>query len=460
MSVISRSALEASPLSDLHEIATEVAIDGFRRLRKEDLVDAILERQGGDAGNAERPARTRSRRPARSADGAAGDKPTPRSRRAPESSAAADDDAPAPRSRRSARPPAAGDDGPAPRSRRPARSSDGERDDSPAPRSRRSARSADGEAGQRDSRDSLASREDELTVEGVLELQANGTGFLRLNAPETSDEDVYVSAAQIRRCELVAGDRVGGPARRARRSERHASLVRVETINGVAAEEVSDGTRYADLGAGFPSVPLTFKAKDATLKQITDLAPIGRGSRVTVSGAPGSGRTTTLRLLAIELAADEGLELQVVLSGSRPEELAEWTAAELTPAAIADLTNGPDAQAQAVDRAIEAAKRATSRGGHTAVVIDSLDQLPAPAARRALAAARSVPDGGTLTVIAAARAPLGGETTTILLDGSASAAERRPVLDLASHTLRVEALVGARKATTITKNRTKVVGEA
>ena len=292
----------------------------------------------------------------------------------------------------------------------------------------------------------------------MLEVLENGSGFLRVSgAEETSDDDVYVSAAQIRRCELVAGDSVVGPIRRARRSERHPSLVRVTTINGVAAEEVSDGTRFADRGAAFPAEPLTFKAKDATLKQIADLAPIGRGSRVTVSGPPGSGRTSTLRLLAIELAAEEGIELQVVLAGSRPEELAEWTAADLTPSAVADLGAGLDAQAQVVDRAIDAAKRATSRGGHAAVVIDALDNLPEGAARRALAAARNVPDGGTLTVIAAARAPLGGETTTILLDGAAAALERRPVLAPGSHTLRVEVLVGARKATTIAKNHAKAL---
>src|SRR5204863_4333149 len=123
-------------------------------------------------------------------------------------------------------------------------------------------------------------------------------------------------------CELVSGDRVGGPARKARRSERHPSLVRVETINGTAAEEVSDGTRYADLGAAFPSAPIELKAKDATLGEISDLAPIGRGSRVTLTGGPGSGRSATLRLLAIELAAEEGIELSVVLAGARPEELA------------------------------------------------------------------------------------------------------------------------------------------
>ena len=40
MSVLDRAALEQSPLADLHAIASELGIDGYRRLRKADLIDA------------------------------------------------------------------------------------------------------------------------------------------------------------------------------------------------------------------------------------------------------------------------------------------------------------------------------------------------------------------------------------------------------------------------------------
>ena len=48
MTVLERSELDASPLADLHAIADQIGLDGFRRLRKADLIDAILERSGGD----------------------------------------------------------------------------------------------------------------------------------------------------------------------------------------------------------------------------------------------------------------------------------------------------------------------------------------------------------------------------------------------------------------------------
>ena len=48
MSVLDRSALEASPLADLHAIASELGIDSYRRLRRETLVEEILSRGGGE----------------------------------------------------------------------------------------------------------------------------------------------------------------------------------------------------------------------------------------------------------------------------------------------------------------------------------------------------------------------------------------------------------------------------
>ncbi len=53
MTVLERSELDASPLADLHAIADQLGLDGFRRLRKAELIDAILERSGGDGRGAQ-----------------------------------------------------------------------------------------------------------------------------------------------------------------------------------------------------------------------------------------------------------------------------------------------------------------------------------------------------------------------------------------------------------------------
>src|SRR6202035_4375421 len=47
MAVLERSDLEASSLSDLHTIADQLGLEGFRRLRKGPLIDAILGEPGG-----------------------------------------------------------------------------------------------------------------------------------------------------------------------------------------------------------------------------------------------------------------------------------------------------------------------------------------------------------------------------------------------------------------------------
>ena len=266
---------------------------------------------------------------------------------------------------------------------------------------------------------------------------------MRVSPPEPSDGDVYISAAQVRRCELVSGDRVSGPVRKPRRSERYPSLVRVDTINGAPAEEVAEGTPYDELPCTFPSVRLELGSDDPTLKAIEWLTPIGRGSRVVITGGALAGKTETLRRLAVALSGAEGLELSLVLTGVRPEEAADWKSGPVEPAASLTLSAGADAQGQALERAVETAQRIAARGGHAVVLVDTLDGIAPAVARRALGAARAIVDGGSLTVIATAAGPLGGETTVIALDARRTAARNFPALDLrASGILRPELLVG------------------
>ncbi|HSD81166.1 MAG TPA: transcription termination factor Rho, partial [Solirubrobacteraceae bacterium] len=168
-----------------------------------------------------------------------------------------------------------------------------------------------------------------------------------------------------------------------------------------------------------------------------------------------SGKSQALRRLATALAAQEGLEVTVVLAGVRPEEAAEWQQdGPVKPIAALSFAASGDAQAQAVERAVDTARRLAARGGDAVLLIDSLDDLPQPAARKALAAARNIAGGGSLTVIATASQPIGGETTVIALDAALTAAASFPALDLAaSGTLRPELLVGEAGAREIAKAR-------
>jgi len=472
MSVLDRSELEASSLADLHAIADQLGLDGFRRLRKADLIDAILgepakdgngsgtrgdsadggsdaERSGDGDGESERGSAGRSR-----GDGAATGarkRRTPRLRRGARGSDDRESESEGEGGATASGESASSASSSTASSRRgrgagARESSDGGRSAQPNGRSGRSSKPDAADDGGVDGARS---------AEGVVELLGNGSAFLRVDPPEPSDEDVYISAAQVRRCELVSGDRVTGPVRTPRRSERYPSLVRIDTINGASADSVSESVHYEDLPVAYPSERLALNAGDPTLDAIEWLTPLGRGSRATIVGPSRAGKTETLKRLLGALK-DSGLEVTVVLAGVRPEEIAEWREggeSSTTPVAALSFAASADAQGQAVERAIEAAKRVAARGADVLVLIDGLDGMHPLAARKALAAARNLRDGGSLTVIATAARPLGGETTVIALD-PALADSGLPLLDLAaSGTLKPELLVGVDGAKAIAKAR-------
>jgi transcription termination factor Rho len=302
---------------------------------------------------------------------------------------------------------------------------------------------------------------EERLAEGVVDLLGNGSGFVRVAAPEESDDDVYISAAQVKRCELVSGDRVSGPVRAPRRSERFPSLVRIDTINGRPADEVAEGTRFEDLPVAFPSERFELGSEDPTVKAIEWLTPFGKGSRVVITGPARAGKTEALRRIAGALVGRDGLEVSAVLAGVRPEEVAEWQ--ELVPGgpvSAQSFAASADAQAQGVEQAIEQGRRVAARGGDAVVLVDSLEYVSPAAARRALAAARNLTTGGSLTVIATAPAPVGGETTVVALDAALTGAGRFPALDLVrSGTLRPERLVGEEGARAIAQARAEALDQ-
>jgi transcription termination factor Rho len=475
MSVLDRSELEASPLADLHAIADQLGLDGFRRLRKADLIDAILgeppkdgngsdargdsadggadaERSGDGDGESERGSGGRSR-----GDGAATGarkRRTPRLRRGAKASDDRESEGKGGAGARGESASSASSSSPAlTTSSRRGRGA-GARESGGGGRGAAQPNDRSGSSSKPDGSDD-GGVDGARSAEGVVELLGNGSAFLRVDPPEPSDDDVYISAAQVRRCELVSGDRVTGPVRTPRRSERYPSLVRIDTINGASADSVSEGAHYEDLPVAYPSERLALNAGDPTLDAIEWLTPLGRGSRATIVGPSRAGKTETLKRLLGALK-DSGLEVTVVLAGARPEEIAEWREggeSSTAPVAALSFAASADAQGQAVERAIEAAKRVVARGADVLVLIDGLDGMHPPAARKALAAARNLRDGGSLTVIATAARPLGGETTVIALD-PALADSGLPLLDLvASGTLKPELLVGEDGAKAIAKAR-------
>ena len=313
MPVLERSELEASPLADLHAIADQVGVDGFKRLRKADLIDKILAVQGGgrrlgrrrgaDAGRREEtPKPPRKRRLIRPRRGAkrAGD----RREQAEQDGAEEAQEPPAADSRRRG----AGRRGAIPtggRGRRPGQDAL-RRGSARAPRRSRTTSPPERAAGSRSTRPSGrrparagaggVRAEEERTAEGVVEVLANGSAFVRVNPPEQSPDDLYISSAQVRRCELVSGDRVSGPVRTpaALRALRLAAAHRHDQRR----PRRRGRRRHPLRGPCPPTGPASASrsaASDPTLEAIEWLTPLGRGSRAVIVGGRFAGKSETLR---------------------------------------------------------------------------------------------------------------------------------------------------------------------
>jgi transcription termination factor Rho len=350
MSVLDRKELEQSPLADLHTIASEFGLEGFRRMRKDDLIRAIIAASGGDAEPEELPDRDRAAEAEAVVEEAQAEVEEEEEEEIEE---------------------------------------EAEPEEEPEPEP-----------------------EEEDVRTGVLDILPNGSGFMRSDPFAHSRDDVYVSPAQIRRCELRAGDEISGPVRPPRRSERYPSLVRIDSVNGGAPEPPADRPRFEQLTAVFATERLP--SPDGL-----DNAPFGKGSRVAIAGPPGAGATSLLRRIVTSLAGGS-LEPVVVLAGVRPEEVTEWRRETGITVAGGAFDGSTEEQAQVAEMAVERAKRAVEQGRDAVIIVDALDSLPGGVARRVFGAARKVEEGGSLTVIAAtgeSSEPLRVATTRIVLDG-------------------------------------------
>ncbi|MDQ3573232.1 MAG: hypothetical protein M3383_10315 [Actinomycetota bacterium] len=282
-----------------------------------------------------------------------------------------------------------------------------------------------------------------VEVTGTLELTRQRHGFLRVPG---SDDDVYVSASQVRRCELKDGDEVTGPARQPRQGERHRALVRVNLVNGEDPVDPVDARRqpkaapkqskFDSLTPESPTRRVSLPAGADPLVRAADLlAPLAFGQRVLVRAAPRSGRTTLLRGLARAIEALDDVELTVLLIDERPEEAPAWSeAVPDSDLALAPADLSPAEQARVATDALERA-RAHAEGGADAVLLcDSLTRLAVAAGgvdevKRLFGSGRALAGegAGTLTVVAttlaaaddegsAERAVATTETSVVSLD--------------------------------------------
>lgn len=332
---------------------------------------------------------------------------------------------------------------------------DGEQADPAAAEETPTEKAAAPESEEKRDRERLEEAETE-DVTGVLEVTPQRYGFLRFGGLDAQADDVYVSASQIRRCELRSGDQVAGPARAPRRGERHRALVHVDRVNG-GEPPTDERPAFESLTPVLPKRRVALgEASDGLTRAIDLLTPLALGQRVLVMAAPRSGRTTLLRSIAGAITGQEGLELIVLLIDERPEEATAWRDA-LPASEVVSATSDlpPEDQVRVAELALERGRRLAEQGRDAILIVDSLSRLAVAAGSAAgRGAASDVTDvkalfgsgrelaedgAGSMTVVAtvvkgaeddgaAERAVVTTESSLITLDAELAAAGVFPAL--------------------------------
>jgi transcription termination factor Rho len=436
-----KNALEGKVAAELHQIATDLGIEGHKSLKKAELVDKILAHDNGAPGGAPAAAGAPARSEPRSEE--------PGQSRGIEAATRTDqrDAAPNGAVRTDDRPPR--EDRPQrqerfDRDRRDGRQGDGRQGGVPNQNQNQN-RDRDGGAGrrrpsreerrrQRDERRvrEVEVREEELatapTANGLLDLLPEGYGFLRTSGYLPGPQDIYVSLSQVRRFMLRKGDTVTGKVRQPKDSEKYFALLQIDDVNGLDPEAAKQRVNFDKLTPLFPDDRFRLETApgDVTGRIIDMVAPIGKGQRGMVVSPPKAGKTTVLKTIANGIIqSSPETHVMILLVDERPEEVTDWQRT-VKPAEVVYSTfdKPPDQHIQVTELVLERAKRLAEMGQDVAIILDSITRLAraynlaAPASgkilsggidstalyppRRFFGAARNIEEGGSVTIIASA----------------------------------------------------------
>lgn len=263
------------------------------------------------------------------------------------------------------------------------------------------------------------------TVCGLIDITADGYGFLRSNGYDSGEEDIYVSPTQIRRFRLKKGDKILGLTRESKESEKFSPLIYINEINDVKVSELKARKDFDDLIPIYPNEKYTLETEknEVSTRIIDFLVPIGKGQRALIVAPPKAGKTSLLRsiLKGVEINNPKS-KIFVLLIGERPEEVTEmkrFTKAEVIASTFDEL---PQNHIRLAEFVLERAKRLVELGEDVVILVDSITRLSraynvnTPSSgktltggldpfalhkpKRFFGSARNVENGGSLTIIA------------------------------------------------------------
>ena len=279
--------------------------------------------------------------------------------------------------------------------------------------------------------------------EGVLEILPDGFGFLR--APDYNylpgPDDIYVSPSQIRRFNIRTGDTVSGQIRPPKEGERYFALLKVDAINYEDPEISRSKILFDNLTPYYPikKIKLEHAPTDYTTRAMDLVTPIGMGQRGMIVAPPRTGKTMLLQAIAKAILKNHpDLKLIVLLIDERPEEVTDWQRQVKAEIISSTFDEPPQRHVQVADMVSERAKRLVEHKKDVVILLDSITRLARahnaiiPASGKVLSggldanalqrpkrffgAARSIEDGGSLTILATALVDTGSRMDDVIFE--------------------------------------------
>ena len=303
---------------------------------------------------------------------------------------------------------------------------------------------------------SLLDNEVVLRGEGVLEILAEGYGFLRsqdwnyLYGPD----DIYVSPSQIKRFDLRTGDTVLGQVRPPKKGERYLALLKVESINSDEPDKAKQRVAFDNLRPRHPEGRLSLEVADGDLSmRVVDLvAPIGMGQRGLIVSPPKAGKTILLQQMANSITANHPeVHLIVLLIDERPEEVTDMEEHVVGEVISSTFDEPATRHTQVAEMVLEKAKRLVEAGKDVVILLDSITRLARAynttiphsgkilsggvdanalhKPKRFFGAARNIDGGGSLTIIATALVETGSRMDEVIFEEFKGTGNMELILD-------------------------------
>ena len=282
-----------------------------------------------------------------------------------------------------------------------------------------------------------------IETEGVLEiLPDNNYGFLRSSDFNylSSPDDVYVSQSQIRLFGLKTGDTITGEVRPPKEGEKYFPLIKIKEINGRTPDYVRDRIAFEHLTPLFPNEKFNLSNSKALSNRVIDLfTPIGKGQRGMIVAQPKTGKTMLLKDIANAIAANHPeVYLIVLLIDERPEEVTDMQRSVRGEVVASTFDREPQEHVKIANIVLEKAKRLVECGHDVVILLDSITRLARayntvqPASGKVLSggvdanalqkpkrffgAARNVENGGSLSIIATALTETGSKMDEVIFE--------------------------------------------